>query len=445
VPQVTYYNVASVTLTTGTGQNFIGVESTLAGTTTIVNGNGIGDEMTIENTANSLDDIQGPVQLQDKNPYNVAFVDSGNSATHSYTLSTGQLVRDGIAPIRWDVSQPVAVSLAASTSGGTINVPSYGGNSFAVIVANTGDTVTVGSAAAQGLTEITANLRIQSVLGQGPNVTLDDSGNPNPRTWDLGSDAAFGFSPGTFGYVIDPHTDPNYGYIGLALDPASAVSILGGPADDDFRIHDFTGAPAISLAAEPTTSTRTNPHNKLDYSGYTGTVQVIMPLNIATGFASVSGIQDVTGGNGNNLIVGDAQPHVFIGGTGRNVIIGGAAGGCTITGGAGDNLLIGGYTSYDSNQTALDAIFAEWTSSDSLSTRKGNISGKRISGLDLNENYVLVAVGTKTRAQTVFAPVVVDNLFDGTGLSWFLVARANQIDNGAGPDSALADEVTIIR
>jgi Ca2+-binding RTX toxin-like protein len=86
---------------------------------------------------------------------------------------------------------------------------------------------------------------------------------------------------------------------------------------------------------------------------------------MATGFAKVSGIQDVTGGIGNNLLVGDANANILMGGTGRNILIGGA-GADTLDAhpSTGENLLIGGRTDYDSNLAALDAIFAEWTRTD---------------------------------------------------------------------------------
>jgi hypothetical protein len=198
---------------------------------------------------------------------------------------------------------------------------------------------------------------------------------------------------------------------------------------------------------EPATSMRSNQHNKLDYSPYTGTVQVNLPLGTATGFAHISGIQDVTGGNGNNLLVGDANPNILIGGTGRNILIGGG-GADSVTGGGGpnmENILIAGSTFYDQKQGALNAIFAEWTSSDPLATRMADISGGTPSGMDLNGSSVLVPAATRTHAATVFDDAAVDQLFDGTGLSWFFVHRPDDvINNGAGPNTTLGDLVAFI-
>jgi Ca2+-binding RTX toxin-like protein len=140
-------------------------------------------------------------------------------------------------------------------------------------------------------------------------------------------------------------------------------------------------------------------------------------------------IANVTGSIGNDLLVGDANPNVLIGGTGRNLIIGGG-GSDSITGGGGDNILIAGYTSYDQNLTALDALFAEWTSADPLSLRMRDIR----TGGGLNGNDILNPTATGNRPATVFDDGVPDLLYDGSGLSWFFVHEPDDlINNGAGP------------
>jgi hypothetical protein len=203
--------------------------------------------------------------------------------------------------------------LAAGHGSNRVNVQGTAGGLTAIAV-QTGDTVTVGSqapalggtlAGIQG-----SKLTIETAAGTGaPTVILDDSGNastaPNPRSIDLGSDA-----PNE--YVI---TSLAPSPIGLILAPTAPVSIRAGSAlattNEVFRIHDFVAAPALSLVAD-------GGNNTLDYSAYTGTVKVILPAGKATGFAGISKIQNVTGGIGNNLLVGDAGANVLIGGTGRN-------------------------------------------------------------------------------------------------------------------------------
>jgi len=164
--------------------------------------------------------------------------------------------------------------------------------------------------------------------------------------------------------------------------------------------------------------------NALDYSAYVGDIVVDLALGTATGVGGgVAGIANVTGSHGNDLIVGDANPNVLIGGTGRNIIIGGA-GGDTITGGGGDNILIGGTTAYDTNLTALDAIFAEWTN-------PTQSIGQRTQALKKG-----IVVGGQTYAlnkSTVFADNAPDSLIGGPGINWFFVDSDDTINNGAGP------------
>jgi hypothetical protein len=98
--------------------------------------------------------------------------------------------------------------------------------------------------------------------------------------------------------------------------------------------------------------------------------------------------------------------------------------------GSGDNLLIGGYTSDDQNLAALNALFAEWPSADSLAVRISAIS----SGGGLNASYVLNPMPAGGRPATLFDDGAADHLFDGRGSSWFFQHRPDDsINNGAGP------------
>jgi hypothetical protein len=369
VPQLTYLHMAAVTVNAGTAQDFIFVQSTNATALTVVNaGGGNGDYIYVENFSNSLDDIRGALQIHDVSPFNLLITDSGTAAAHNYTLSTGQLVRDNMAPITFDPSVAGLV-VATSAGGGTVNVPALAGNVFAAIATVTGDNVTIGNAS-QGLAGINADVRVQAGAGQFPHVTLDDSADSAPHTVDMGSDSAFGYQPGAFGYVVSGLADTRQGRgrIGLLFGSPTPVSILGGSGDDVFHVRDLAGTPIISIDAEPSSSTRTNQHNKLDYSAYTGTVQVVLSLGQATGFASVAHIQDAAGGIGNSMLVGDAGPNILTGGTGRNVLIG-SGGADTLDARLShdDNILIGGTTICEGTtnyRRDLDAIFAEWTRTD---------------------------------------------------------------------------------
>jgi autotransporter-associated beta strand protein len=203
---------------------------------------------------------------------------------------------------------------------------------------------------ANTLDPIAGDLRIQALLGQKPQVILDDSGNTSTaaRTISLRGDP-------TFGYLVCGLTG---GRLGLQLDPAAPVSIRTGATSDTFHFENFVGAPALRIDGG-------GGINALDYSIYTGDVSVILPLGIATGLTGgIHNIRNVTGSMGNDLLVGDANPNTLIGGNGRNILIGGAGADLLDASRShDDNILIGGTTIDDgtANYLAdLDAFFAEW-------------------------------------------------------------------------------------
>jgi Ca2+-binding RTX toxin-like protein len=138
--------------------------------------------------------------------------------------------------------------------------------------------------------------------------------------------------------------------------------------------------------------------NTLDYSGYKGNVTVDLPLGSATLVgSSVKNILDVVGSIGNDILVGNGTGNTLTGGTGRNILIAGAAPG-TLLGNSDDDILIGGSTSYDKNLTALNAIMAEWSSSDSYQVRAFDViaGGGKNGSTTFNSDSVFYNGGPNT-------------------------------------------------
>jgi hypothetical protein len=165
----------------------------------------------------------------------------------------------------------------------------------------------------------------------------------------------------------------------MDLDASSVVTILGGQGNDTYRFDGTNLAPAIRIDGGGGTNT-------LDYSAVTDSVYVNLQTGEASGLkGGIANIQNVTGGAGNNILVGNGA-NVLTGGAGFNILIaGGAAGsglpleasilfaGSTLIGGAGENLLIGGITAYDTDKAALDALMAVWSGPEPYSTRVSNL------------------------------------------------------------------------
>jgi hypothetical protein len=446
VPQINYHNLGAVRLTTGAARAFIGIYSTAAGMTTTVNGNNSGDQFIVGNF-DRLDDIQGPLALHGSGLDYFSAVDGLNTIGHTYTLTTGKLQRDGgIADITYDGMGSFVLSTANNSLGHTssiVNVQSLSVELADLAVAK-GDTVTVGQNGS--LANLTGDLLIQGLIGQAPKqITLDDHADPSARTVTLGSDAFFG-------YLVSglASSSQGLGRIGVHVDPATPVAINTGPAGNVFVVHNFAGAPALTLNALAGSGFA----NTLDYSAYNGTVLVSLPRGYATGFSGIKNICNVNGSNGNNLIVGDANPNVIKGGTGRNVLVGGT-GSDTLDArtSAGNDILIGGYTDWDRSLDALQKIMDEWDRTDlGFNDRRGDLLGngnslglKPLNVLPNGQAVLLTPATNPTSTNgTVHGDATPDTLLGSLNVAnWFFVDS-----NGDDPDnfsSKRGDKKTSVR
>jgi Ca2+-binding RTX toxin-like protein len=134
----------------------------------------------------------------------------------------------------------------------------------------------------------------------------------------------------------------------------------------------------------------------------------------------------LNGGNGPNVLLGGAGNDTMTGGSGCDLLIGGA-GADQIVGNGGDDLMIGGTTAFESNEAALQAIDAEWTSGHEFATRIANLSGDSSNpgfGNRLNVGYFLIP------QQTLFADGAMDSLTGSSGSDWYIV-DASDLVNGA--------------
>jgi hypothetical protein len=407
--------VSHFNLFMGNAGSLVFVGGTAAGTTYDIFGGGDEDEFVTENS--SMDGIQGPLHIHDTAVVGIdpvlIFSDFVNPSGHIYTMQTGSLQRENLAheqdmaPITWDSAAEVVLFL--STAGGSqVNVLSIGTPFLTAVQAGTGDTVTVGSQAPNlggTLAGIQGTLRVQSPPGTTPHVILDDSGDTTARHATFQN---LPFNPITIYGVSGLGPLPIY----LQMDSSASVQVLGGSGNDTFSLTNTPGTPTLALDGGGGTNT-------LDYSSYVGDALVDLPLGIATAAAGgIHGFQNVTGSQGNDLIVGDANANVLVGGTGRNVLIGGA--GSDILDASqtsDDNILIGGTTNFDLNLPALLAIKAEWDRTDlTFNQRFSDLFNGSITDLNqVNGQQILL------NKSTVHADTSPDTLTGGLGHNWFFL------------------------
>ena len=100
------------------------------------------------------------------------------------------------------------------------------------------------------------------------------------------------------------------------------------------------------------------------------------------------------GSAANNVLSGNGANEVLTGGQGRDLLIGGT-GAATLNAGVQDDLLVGGWTNYDIGSpgmtydqklASLNAIMAEWGSTDSYATRLSALAGY-LNASTVHDNY----------------------------------------------------------
>jgi Ca2+-binding RTX toxin-like protein len=260
------------------------------------------------------------------------------------------------------------------------------GASLFVTGATGDDTIQIGSAA-NTLDAITGPVTVQgNGHVAGDSLTVNDGGNTTVnRTFTLSPGAVSWQGGPTISYGTTETVVLNAGQRGdsfivkgTAAQAALTVNAGAGVGADTFRMQPGTYAGALTLNGQSGLDT-------LDYSAYATGVTVALAQNKATNTTSISGIETVLGGAGNDLLRGDdginqlhgngghdilvgyAGADGLFGGGGRDLLIGGA-GADTLNGGTDDDVYVGGSTAFDANEPALLAVRAEWARTDLTGT-----------------------------------------------------------------------------
>lgn len=122
-----------------------------------------------------------------------------------------------------------------------------------------------------------------------------------------------------------------------------------------------------------------------------------------------AGNDTLIGTGGDDILVGGDGNDSLVGGAGRDILIGGA-GTDVLSGGPGEDLLAGAATRYDTHDTALAVVRAEWIRSLSYDARVDHIVGPQAG---LNVKYFF-------NRRTIIADSAIDTLRGGDGLDALL-------------------------
>jgi hypothetical protein len=277
---------------------------------------------------------------------------------------------------------------------GTLSVVGHGGS----------DTVTVGSLApALGGTQANVHGPVNvSNITNSTSLIVDDSGDTTPRTVTIGPSsvqfsgigAPIHFGAGVKSVEVRGGTGDSFQATATA--PTIPVTLVGGPGTNTLvsgafnntwhltgtnagtlqstiAFHNIQNLRGTALPFESDTFFFANGagitgtivgggnfHTTLDYSAYTTPVTVNLKTHTATGVGGgVFFVQNVTGGQGNNILVGNGN-NILRGGSGRDILISGG-GTSTLQAGSGEAILIGAHYLLDTNPVALNHLMAEWS------------------------------------------------------------------------------------
>lgn len=191
------------------------------------------------------------------------------------------------------------------------------------------------------------------------------------------------------------------------------LHVVGGGGSDQVNVTGALGPVSLNLAIgfiEIVSATTSTYNNIFDASG------ALWRVTITGGTGNdliLGGNQDDTlnGGAGNDIIVGGSGNDRMDGGTGRDLLVGGF-GIDRLTGGTDDDLLIGNRFISENNPSALTQVLSEWTSARSYSERIANLKGL---GTGVRNNGT-----TFIDDSTVVDDGVIDTLMGSLGDDWFV-------------------------
>jgi hypothetical protein len=209
----------------------------------------------------------------------------------------------------------------------------------------------------------------------------------------------------------DAGTVGNFTFMGFA-------NLTGGTGNDTFK---FTDAAGITGSIDGGGGT-----NTLNYAAYSTGIYVNLQTAVATGTLAIGNIQNVTGGQGNDILLGNGGSNILTETGGQNLVIGGG-GADTLTGGSGSDILIAGTTIYDQNRAALDALLAAWANtSQGYSARVGALLAG-VSYTDSTGTHIAALGADSTVTQPAGSGP--STLTGGSGLDWFFAATMDIIKN----------------
>ncbi|MBP6014326.1 MAG: AHH domain-containing protein [Alphaproteobacteria bacterium] len=357
-----------------------------------------------------------------------------------------------------------------SLNGGNgIDTVSYSTSTAAVTASLTTNTGTVGDASGDTFTAVenltggsandtlTGNTGVNVLIGGAGNDTLDGGGGNDTLIGGAGSDAFNGNTgTDTVSYVtataaITVSMTSTTGAAGDAIGDtftANSVEAIAGSGFDDSITGDGNANTLDGGAGNDTLTGAAGADALIGGSGIDtanyAAASVAIVANLTTGVGTgtgdsngdtYNGIENLTGGTGNDTLTGDANANVLNGGAGTDGLVGNDGDDTLIGGAAGDSLNGGNGIDTVSYSTSTAAVTA------SLTTNTGTVgdaSGDTFTAVEnLTGGSANDTLTGNTGANTLSGLAGVDTLDGGDGDDTLIGgAGADALTGGLGSDTA---------
>ena len=209
--------------------------------------------------------------------------------------------------------------------------------SNAATIGTTEDDVLTGKGGANTINALAGN---DALNGTGGKDTLNAGPGNDTLTGGTGNDTLNGDDGNdVFSYTFGDGADAVNGGAGL-----DTLNIVGTTANNTLDVV-FNGTALTTLEGgtvanvETVTADLLSGVDTLTYAGTTSAVAVNLATGTASGFASIANIENVTGGSGNDTLVGNDLANRLSGGNGNDGITGGG-GNDALNGGSGNDTFV---------------------------------------------------------------------------------------------------------
>jgi RHS repeat-associated protein len=300
-------------------------------------------------------------------------------------------------------------NLSDTAGGHTFTVSGWTGSGSLTDSASITDTVAARKSASFTLTNTSLSSTDGMALGLSGITTANLAATSSSKTFTVSGWTGSGSLTDTASGIVKAAKNAGFTLTNTSLSSTDGMTL---------------GLSGITTANLTATATNGSPSRIVDASAFTGVTNLTAggTVNAILFGGSANGSTLSATGSGHDVLIGGLGKDTLTDtGTGYNILIGGP--GVDTIKGNGNDILISGTTSYGSNTptniAALDAILAEWSSTDLYSTRISKImSGVGSGGTD--------ALNSSTCQSDGVANTVSDGA-SATQNNWFIVNSKDKV------------------